>query len=166
MALPLPSVLYIDMVAIKVLPEAVGAQARRDFPSSKPAVTYFSWIGVRVGNLLYCFLKDSGKGKLFISICILWKMNVYNCLGLKCIILLLKTTHLPELSSRTMFYHLQMMTVQMSKISSFKWLLRNSCFFTPLFLRKTYKHFFGVKGVISNYLKRSISQIERCFGTL
>jgi len=93
-------------------------------------------------------------------------MNLYNPLGLITGILLTKTTHLPELSSRTMFYHLQMMTVQMSKIFSFNGLLRNNHFFTPLFLRKTYKHFFGVKGVISNYLERSISQIERCFGPL
>ena len=60
-----------------------------------------------------------------------------------------------------MFYHLQMMTAQMSEIFSFKGLLENNPFFTPLILRKTYKHFFGVKGVISNYLKRSISQIRR-----
>jgi len=58
-----------------------------------------------------------------------------------------------------MFYHLQMMTGYKLKISGFSYLLGNSLFFMPLFLRKTYKHFFGIEGTISNYLKRSISQI-------
>src|SRR3989344_1122698 len=77
MAFPFPSVLYIAMVAIKVFPEAVGAQASSDVPSSKPAFTAFSWIGVRVLNLVYCFLNGSGKGRELISIYSPGKMNLY-----------------------------------------------------------------------------------------
>ncbi len=47
MALPVAMELAIAMVAIKVLPEAVGAQMRRDFLSRRPAVMAFSWMGVR-----------------------------------------------------------------------------------------------------------------------
>ena len=70
MALPLPRVLYIAMVAIKVFPDAVGAHAKRDFPSKRPAFIDFSWIGVRVLNFPYCFLNGSGKGRLF-----MWKVK-------------------------------------------------------------------------------------------
>ena len=73
---------------------------------------------------------------------------------------------LPELSSRTMFYHLQMMTAHKSKILGLGWLLRNCLFFAPLFLRKTYKRIFGTKGVKSSYLKRSTSQVELGFDPL
>ena len=70
-----------------------------------------------------------------------------------------KTMNLPELSSRTMFYHLQMMNAQNSKIFKFNGLLGMGRFLTPLFLRKTYKQNFGIQPTISNYLKRSMSRI-------
>ena len=73
--------------------------------------------------------------------------------------MLLKKMNLLELSSRTMFYHLQMMNVQKSKIFVFKPLLRDGVFFRPGFLRKTYKQIFGIEGVKSNYLKRSTSRV-------
>jgi len=56
-----------------------------------------------------------------------------------------KTMNFQELSSRTMFYHLQMMNVQNSKIFHFNGLLATKHLLMPLFLRKTYKHFFGIQ---------------------
>jgi len=76
-------------------------------------------------------------------------MNVYNCLGLKCIILLLKTTNLQELSSRTMFYHSQMMNAQKSKILANQGSSVVTPILRPFFLRKTYKSFFGINPIQS-----------------
>jgi len=53
--------------------------------------------------------------------------------------------NLPELSSRTMFYHLQMMNDLNSKILGFKGLMVGWSLFGALFLRKTYKLFFGIR---------------------
>jgi len=80
--------------------------------------------------------------------------------------MLLKKMNLLELSSRTMFYHLQMMNVQKSKIFVFKPLLRDGVFFRPGFLRKTYKQIFGIESRMSIYLKRSISQVGYGFGRI
>ena len=62
----------------------------------------------------------------------------------------IKKMNLPELSSRTMFYHLQMMNDLNSKISRFYGLMDKRSLFEALFLRKTYKLFFGTEGIVSN----------------
>jgi len=80
--------------------------------------------------------------------------------------LVTKTIILLELSSRTKFYHFKMMNclnLQILKVGGF-WAIRS--FLGRLFLRKTYKQFFGIQRERSNYLKCSISQIGRCFGPL
>jgi len=53
-----------------------------------------------------------------------------------------------ELSSRTMFYHSQMMNGSRFKIFKFKLLLPKDQFLMPLFLRKAYKHFFGIERTV------------------
>lgn len=62
----------------------------------------------------------------------------------------IKKMSLPELSSRTMFYHLQMMNDLNSKISQYYGLMAKGPLFMALFLRKTYKLFFGIEGIVSN----------------
>ena len=52
-----------------------------------------------------------------------------------------------------------MMNGQKSKIFEFSALLANAHFFTPLILRKAYKRNFSIKGLKSNYLKRSTSRV-------
>ena len=64
--------------------------------------------------------------------------------------MLLKKMNLLELSSRTMFYHLQMMNDLNSKIFGFKGLMAEWSLFKALFLRKTYKLFFGIGRIVSN----------------